>query len=57
MSFKPFSNYSIEVDTELEEVLVEAYDEDFPADSFRGRFPLDEFLPVLRRLSRDLTRF
>lgn len=56
MPFKPFSNYSVEVDEEFGEVLIEAFDADYPGDTFRGRIPLDELLPVLRRLGRGLAR-
>lgn len=52
--FKPFTTYSIEVDLDLEEVMVEAWDADHPADTFHARIPLEEALAALRRLSRDL---
>ena len=47
---QPFTNYSIEVDLESEEVYVEAWDDSNPIDTFRGRFGLET--PVGRVLAR-----
>jgi hypothetical protein len=54
---RPFSLYTIEVDQDSEEVVIEATDDDYPQDTFRGRFDLTELLPLLRRLNRGLNRW
>lgn len=57
MNSKPFTSYTIEVDPDSEEVVVEASDDTAPSDIFRGRFALEDFLPVLRRINRGLNRW
>lgn len=53
---KPFTVYQLEVDEDAEEVVVTAFDEDNPGDTFRARLTLEELAPFLRRLDRALHR-
>lgn len=57
MPLQPFTNYSIEIDLESEEVIVEAWDDEAPMDTFRGRFSLEDGVGrMLTKLTSALRR-
>lgn len=57
-NFKPFTNYVFEVDDEAEEIVVEAWDDETPMDTWRARISFEDFSSgvFLWRLNRALSR-
>ena len=54
--FEPFDCYKLEVDKEIEEVYIVAWDEDSPHDRFYAKVDLAVLLEMLGPISEELTR-
>ena len=52
----PFDNYQFEVDKELEEVYVQAWDSLCPDDRFFAKIDLSLFLEMFGNISDELSR-
>lgn len=53
---QPYTNYSIVVDEESEEVYIEAWDDEAPGDIRRARLYVADLAAFFRRIDRALTR-
>ena len=54
--FDPFDHYSLEIDKEIEEVYVVAWDDDSPNDRFYAKIDLAVLLEMFGHISEELTR-
>lgn len=53
---QPYTHYTIEIDEESEEVYIEAWDDEAPADIRRARLYVADLAAFFRRIDRALTR-
>lgn len=54
--FSPFDHYTLEVDKEIDEVYICAWDADTPTDRFYSKVDLTMLLELLGTISEELTR-